>query len=143
MKTKPFSESGGLLRKESPRVCSRPRAAIVALRWWYWRSRLRPLVDELRSLPWRIALATDLPADAIGLQMPFPEGVEKLGLHERYQRAGILGIEGLALGSRWWGPRDTSVAFQAFRLGAMCVLDSEDIGKLWHRPQSAESTKNP
>jgi hypothetical protein len=143
METKPFSEFGGLLCNKSPRVCSRKQAAILALRWWYWSSRLRPLVDELRSLPWRIALATDLPADAIGLQMPFPEGVEKLGLHEHYQRSGILGIEGLAAGNRWWGPRDTLVAFRAFRLGAMCVLDSEGIDKLWHRPQSAESTMNP
>ena len=65
--------------------------------------------------------------------MPFPKEVEQRALHERYLRAGTWGIEGLAAGNRWWGPRDSYVAFRAFRLGAICVLGNEDIDKLWPR----------
>jgi hypothetical protein len=112
------------------------QALVLALLRWYWRSRLRPLVEETCSLPWRIASSTSLLPGTVGLEIPGPEGIEGHDQHRMYLRAGISCIEDLAKGNRWWGPRDTYVASQAFRRGTTFGLNTVGTRKQYSNPRS-------
>jgi hypothetical protein len=143
MEPKPIFESGVLPRNDIHLEWWLRLAWPLALLQWYWGSRLRPLVEEMGSLPWRIAASMSLRPGTVGLEIPGPEGVEGRDLLDRYLHTGIACIEGLARGNRWWGPRDTFVAFQAFRQGAKFGLSISGTCKRCICPQSAELTMNP
>jgi len=128
--------SDGLLSNKIQLKWWQKQELVLALLRWYWRSRLRPLVEETCSLPWRIASSMSLLPGTVGLEIPGPEGIEGPDQHRMYTRAGISCIEGLAKGNRWWGPRDTYVASQAFRQGATFGLHISGIRKPYSNPRS-------
>ena len=129
--------------KRNPATGWRQWPFLLTLRLWWLRSRLRALCDEMRSFPWRILLATTLPFDRVGLEMPAPEEIEVLRFGNNYRRVGISRIEDLARGNRGWGPTSTHVACRAFRLGATYGASISDIHKRHTSPQSNPLTMNP